>query len=62
MILHIPGEQRGPDVCIPESSEQEEWLNSLGHLLTHSWDCQWTFNSDSSVREFLSLLDSFLRE
>lgn len=56
VILHVPGEARGPDVCIPERVEQEEWLNGLEHLVTHTWDCQWTFINDSSVDDFLSLL------
>ena len=60
MILHLPGETRGPDICIPERAEQEEWLNSLAHLLTHTWDCQWTFINDGSVDEFLSLLKPWL--
>jgi hypothetical protein len=62
VILHIPGETRGPDVCIPYSAEQEEWLNSLAHLITHTWDCQWTFINESSVNDFLALLKPMLVE
>jgi hypothetical protein len=58
-ILHIPGESRGPDICIPESSEQERWLDGRSHILRRTWDCQWTFQSDRSVEEFLLLLGPF---
>ncbi|HWW76639.1 MAG TPA: hypothetical protein VNZ44_14680 [Pyrinomonadaceae bacterium] len=55
-VLHVPGEARGPDVCIPEFAEQEEWLGGLTKLLTHTWDCQWTFADDDAVAAFLLLL------
>jgi hypothetical protein len=56
-ILYIPGDLRGPDVCIPECAEQEEWLNTLSNLVTHTWDCQWTFITDDGVDDFLTLLN-----
>jgi len=57
VVLHVPGEARGPDVCIPEFAEQAEWLGGLTDLLTHTWDCQWALaDDDDAVAAFLLLL------
>ena len=47
---------RGPDLCTPNAPEQERWLNSLPHLLSHTWDCEWTFVDRTAVAKFLHLL------
>jgi hypothetical protein len=31
-------------------------LTGLTHLLTHTWDCQWTFVDGEAVAGFLALL------
>lgn len=55
-ILHIPGNHRGPDVCIPQREEQVAWLNGLDKMMTPYWDCQWKFIRRSSVGKFIELM------
>ena len=57
-ILHIPGDHRGPDVCIPEKQEQMKWLDSLEELMTPFWDCQWKFKSKATCETFITTLKS----
>lgn len=52
-VLHIPGDHRGPDVCIPCRPEQKDWLDTLGRYMTPFWDCQWKLNSEGAFDEFL---------
>lgn len=55
-ILHIPGNHRGPDVCIPYRQEQVDWLDSLKDMMIAYWDCQWKFLSRGKCHEFIELL------
>jgi hypothetical protein len=55
-VLHIPGEHRGPDICIPEKPEQEAWLNRLDWLMTPLWHCQWQFRNVTACDQFVDLL------
>lgn len=55
-VLHIPGDYRGPDVCIPCKPEQVRWLNSLSHLMKPLWDCQWVFSTAETCQEFIQHL------
>jgi len=56
--LRIPGEQRGPDVCIPDSPAQERWLLSRGDLMVPYWDCEWTFVSGEARQAFIELIEA----
>ena len=55
--LRIPGDQRGPDVCIPDSAEQESWLDSRTDLVTRVWDCEWRFVDLAARERFLLMLE-----
>ena len=55
-IVHIPGDQRGPDLCIPDRPEQASWLDSHPDLVRPSWDCQWTCVDSSTLTALLRLL------
>ena len=55
-VLHIPGDHRGPDLCIPEKPEQEEWLNGLSQFVTPFWYCQWKFLNRKAYSDFLEYL------
>ena len=55
-ILHIPGDQRGPDICLPHKPEQEHWLNGLVELVAPVWHCQWTFTSEKACDDFIEYL------
>jgi hypothetical protein len=57
-ILHIPGDHRGPDVCIPSRLEQKEWLDTLGRYMAPYWDCQWKLNSEEAFNGFVEYLRS----
>jgi hypothetical protein len=59
IVLEIPGNWGGPDTCTPEFPEQEQWLNSLALRIRQSWDCQWTFEDEEAVGQFLDLLAPF---
>ncbi|MBU1226801.1 MAG: hypothetical protein KJ698_06305 [Actinobacteria bacterium] len=54
--LRIPGTQHGPDVCVPDSRDQEQWLHGLGDLLVPYWDCEWTFIGEEAVARFVELI------
>ena len=54
--LRIPGDNRGPDVCIPDSSEQEAWLDSRPDLVVRVWDCMWRFIDPGAKERFLLML------
>lgn len=62
IVVHIPGHYRGPDNCTPLHQEQADWLDSLGGLMRHSWDCQWTLHDEAAMKAFLVLLDPLLAE
>jgi hypothetical protein len=62
VVLEIPGDWGGPDNCWPKFREQEEWLNSLSLRMKQSWDCQWTFDDEEAVEQFLALLAPFSEE
>ncbi len=55
-ILHIPGNHRGPDLCIPDRPEQEKWLDGLDEFMTPYWYCQWRFRSTEACEDFLRYL------
>jgi hypothetical protein len=57
--LRIPGVQRGPDVCIPDSEPQREWLDTRRDLLVAEWDCVWRFLSDEAAATFTAMLVGF---
>ena len=61
-ILHIPGEQRGPDVYIPVKPEQEDWLNGLDDLLAPFWYCQWKFHDRESCEYFVEYVKDLEEE
>ena len=54
--LRIPGEQRGPDVCIADSPAQERWLDSQRDLMVPYWDCQWTLVDEAAKQAFIELM------
>jgi len=56
--LRIPGEQRGPDLCIPDHPAQERWLNSRRDLVIPVWHCVWRFVSAEAERHLVQLLSS----
>jgi hypothetical protein len=62
VVLEIPGTWGGPDNCYVTFPEQEEWLNSLRLRMRQSWDCQWTFDDEEAVNQFLALLSPFTVE
>jgi len=55
--LRIPGEHRGPDVCIADSPAQEKWLDSRQDLVTPTWDCEWQFVDPEAELRFVQLID-----
>ena len=57
-VLHIPGDHRGPDLCIPEKPEQEKWLDGLGEFMKPYWHCQWKFESGEACEKFIAHLKS----
>ena len=59
--LRIPGEHRGPDVCIADSPAQEQWLDSRRDLMVTYWDCQWTFVDDAAKEQFVRLMNATAR-
>lgn len=61
-VLQIPGDHRGPDVCIPRKSEQASWLDSLSEYMTPCWDCQWKFISMKACEDFTRQLRDQNRE
>ena len=62
VILEIPGNWGGQDNCWPTSTEQEQWLNSLNLRMRQSWDCQWTFEDEEAVEQFVALLAPFIED
>lgn len=52
--VRIPGEHRGPDVCIADHSEQERWLDEQRDLLKPYWDCEWEFVDNDARQKFLN--------
>jgi len=55
--LFIPGDHRGPDVCIAHSLEQVAWLDSRDDLVA-LWDCQWRFVSTEAADAFVELIST----
>lgn len=55
-ILHIPGNHRGPDLCIPYKQEQVDWLDGLKDMMIPYWHCQWRFLNREKCHEFIRLL------
>jgi hypothetical protein len=54
--LRIPGEQRGPDVCIADSVAQERWLDNRPDLVIRVWDCEWRFVNEEATDRFVLML------
>ena len=59
--LRIPGDQRGPDVCIPDSPAQDSWLDSRPDLVARVWDCEWRFADIEAQERFVDMLASLHR-
>jgi hypothetical protein len=62
VVLEITGTWAGPDNCYVKYPEQEQWLNSLSLRMRQSWDCQWTFEDEEAVEQFVALLSPFMVE
>jgi hypothetical protein len=60
VVLEIPGSWAGPDNCYVQFPEQEQWLNGLSLRMRQSWDCQWTFEDEEALNQFLSILAPFI--
>ena len=56
--LRIPGEQRGPDVCIADNVAQQRWLDSRPDLVIAVWDCEWRFVSEDASERFVLMLQA----
>jgi hypothetical protein len=59
--VRIPGELRGPDVCIADSPAQERWLNTRPDLVVQRWDCLWEVVGAEAMRRLVWLLASLTR-
>jgi hypothetical protein len=60
IVIHVPGNHRSPDDCIPKSLEQETWLDGLTDLMHRSWGCEWDIKDEISLEVFINMLEPLM--